>query len=125
MNRTQIKLTDKEEEVMLLLWEYGPCSVKTLVDHMDEPRPHINTVSTFVRILEQKGLVDHEQSGRGYNYFATMPKSSYCRSAVGRVVNNFFGSSFSMVSQLVADEEITAEQLRELLDMVEGGKGES
>lgn len=122
MTKQQIRLTDKEEEVMLLLWEYGPCSVKTLVEHMADPKPHQNTVATFVRILEQKGLVDHRSNSRGYDYFATLSKNGYRKSTVGRMIRNFFGNSFSMVSHLVAEDEITADQLRELLDMVEKGK---
>lgn len=115
------RLTEKEEEIMLLLWEYGPCSVKTLLDHMpdDGNKPHLNTVSTFVRILEQKGMVDHKPLGRGYIYFATVPKANYRDNAMGRLVKNFFGSNFSMVSQLVADEQLSADELRELLAIVE------
>lgn len=116
-----IKLTDKEEEIMLLLWEYGPCGVKTIIDHMPEPKPHFNTVSTFIHILEQKGCVARKPAGaRAYHYYATVPKQSYSRKAIHKLVNNYFGSSFSMVSQLVAERQITPEQLRELLDMIEG-----
>ncbi len=119
----QEKLTDKEEETMLLLWEHGPCAVKDLVQYYSEPRPHINTVSTFVRTLEKKGYVGHEQ-GRygGFNYFALKPKSEYRRSAIGRLVDRYFGNCFSMVSHLIEDEQIDAKQLRQLLDMVENKK---
>lgn len=120
MKRSDIKLTEKEEEIMLRLWDHGPCSVKTIIDHLPEPKPHFNTVSTFVRILEQKGYVDRKESdGRGFLYFATLPKSSYRKSAVRKLVSDYFGSSFSMISALVSDKEITPEQLRELLDMID------
>lgn len=120
MHEEQEKLTDKEEETMLLLWEHGPCAVKDLIQYYPEPRPHINTVSTFVRTLEQKGYVGHEQ-GRygGFNYFAIKPKSEYRRNAMGRLINRYFGNCFSMVSQLVEDDSIDADQLRQLLNMVE------
>ncbi len=120
MKDSNIKLTEKEEEIMLLIWEYGPCSVKTIIDHLPDPKPHFNTVSTFVRILEQKGYVERKESnGRGFLYYATLPKSSYRKKAVHKLISDYFGSSFSMISALVSENEITPEQLRELLDMIE------
>lgn len=123
MKEEKEKLTDKEEETMLLLWEHGPCPVKDLIQYYSDPKPHINTVSTFVRALESKGYVGHEQ-GRygGFNYFAIKPKTDYRRNAVGRLVNRYFGNCFSMVSQLVEEEQIDATQLRQLLEMVEKKK---
>lgn len=120
MEKELEKLTDKEEETMLLLWEYGPCPVKELLKHFTDPKPHINTLSTFVRALEQKGYVSHEQ-GRygGFNYFAIKPKTDYSRGALGKVVSRFFGNAFSLVSNLVEDEQLDANELRKLLEMVE------
>lgn len=105
---------------MLRIWEFGPCSVKTIIDHLPEPKPHFNTVSTFVRILEQKGYVEREESNsRGFLYNAKLPKSSYRKKIVRKLVGDYFGSSFSMVSALVSENEITPQQLRELLEMIE------
>ncbi len=123
MNKPIDKLTEKEEETMLLLWEHGPCSVKELLEYFSEPRPHINTLSTFVRLLEQKGFVGHKQGRNGgYNYFAIQPKSEYRSSALSKVMKRYFGSAFSMVSNLVEEEQLDADQLRTLLDMVEKKK---
>ncbi len=120
MKDSNIKLTEKEEEIMLRIWEFGPCSVKTIIEHLPEPKPHFNTVSTFVRILEQKGYVGRtESNSRGFLYYASVPKSSYRKSAVRKLVSDYFGSSFSMLSALVSDNEITPEQLRELLDLID------
>lgn len=105
---------------MLLLWEHGPCGVKTLIEHMPDPKPHFNTVSTFIHILEQKGCIGRKPAGgRAYHYYALLPKENYSSKAVRKVVKNFFGTSFSMVSQLVSEREITPDQLRELLAMID------
>lgn len=120
MKNSTTKLTEKEEEIMLRLWEYGPCGVQTIIDHLPDPKPHFNTVSTFVRILEQKGYVARMDSkGRGFLYYATLPKSNYRKNAMRKLISDYFGSSFSMLSALVSDNEITPEQLHELLDMIE------
>lgn len=117
------KLTDKEEETLTLLWEFGPYSVKELLEHFSEPKPHINTLSTFVRSLEHKGYVDHVP-GRygGFNYFAIQSKSDYRRGALRKVVKRFFGNAFSLASNLVEEQQLDDDELRQLLEMIENKK---
>ena len=123
MKEDKERLTDKEEEALLLLWEYGPCTVKDLVARYDEPQPHINTVSTFIRSLEAKGYVGHEQGRYGaFYYFAIKEKDEYKCSAVNKFISRYFGNCFSMVSQLVDDRQIDADELKRLLEMVEKRK---
>ena len=55
------KLTNKEKEIMDLYWQHGPMFVKELLEFYDEPRPHFNTLSTTVRILEKKGFLERMQ----------------------------------------------------------------
>ena len=57
------KLTNKEKEIMTLYWQHGPMFVRELQEHYDEPRPHFNTLSTIVRILEREGYLGHKQFG--------------------------------------------------------------
>lgn len=117
------KLTAKEEETMFLLWEYGPCSVKELLDHFEEPRPHINTLSSFVRILEKKGFVGHTPGHHGgFNYYAVKPLSEFRKGATGRFIKKYFGNCLSMVSQLIEDEQLSADELQELLEMIKNKK---
>ena len=60
------RLTTKEKEIMELYWQHGPLFVKELLEYYDEPRPHFNTLSTTVRILEKKGFLDHKQFGTSF-----------------------------------------------------------
>ena len=53
--KDKIEMTDKEEELMRIFWNHGPMFVREIVELYPEPRPHFNTLSTFVRNLEQKG----------------------------------------------------------------------
>ena len=71
-------------------------------------------------LIEAKGYVGHEQGRYGaFNYFAVKEKDDYKRSAVNRFVSRYFGNCFSMVSQLVDDRQIDADELKRLLDIVE------
>ena len=53
------RLTNKEKEIMDLYWQYGPMFVRELLEHYAEPRPHFNTLSTMVRILEGVWALQH------------------------------------------------------------------
>lgn len=118
--KTKDQLTPKEEEVMQFLWEYGPISISNLVDLYPEPKPHFNTVSTVVRRLEGKGYVDHTDMGGAFHYFATVKKEYFRNRSFGTFIKNYFGGSyFGAVSALVEEDKISADELKELLKLVE------
>lgn len=114
------QLTPKEEELMRLLWEHGPLPVSKLVELYPEPRPHFNTVSTVMRRLEAKGFVGHNDAGGTFHYYAVARKEDVRSRSFGNFIKNYFGGSYyGAVSALVAEEKISAEELKELLDIVE------
>ena len=114
------QLTPKEEELMQLLWEHGPILISKLVELYPEPRPHFNTVSTVMRRLEGKGLVGHNEVGGAFHYYAIAKKEDFRRRSFGDFIKNYFGGSYyGAVSALVADDKITADELKELIDLVE------
>lgn len=118
-NRSQ-GLTEKEEEIMNLFWEHGPMFVRELLELYEEPKPHFNTLSTIVRTLEEKGFISHESFGKTYRYHAAVRKDEYRKVSLQNVIGKYFDSSpFNAVSALVKNEEISADELRQLLEMVE------
>lgn len=105
---------------MHLLWEYGPIQISKLVELYTDPKPHFNTVSTVVRRLEGKGFVRHNEVAGSYHYFATVPKENFRDRSFGNFIKNYFGGSYyGAVSALVQEEKITADELKELLRLVE------
>lgn len=114
------QLTPKEEELMQLLWEHGPIFISKLIELYPEPRPHFNTVSTVMRRLEAKGIVSHNEVGGSYQYFAIAKKEDFRSRCFGNFIKNYFGGSYyGAVSALVAEDKISAEELKELLELVE------
>lgn len=114
------QLTPKEEELMHLLWEHGPISISKIVELYPDPKPHFNTVSTVVRRLEGKGFVSHNDVGGAFQYFATVPKENFRDRSFGNLIKNYFGGSyFGAVSTLVEEEKISADELKELLLLIE------
>ena len=66
---TMKELTRAEEQIMQVLWDLGKGFVKDIIDKLPEPRPAYNTVSTIVRILQDKGFVGHETFGKSHCYY--------------------------------------------------------
>ncbi len=94
--------------------------VSQLLELYPEPRPHFNTVSTVIRRLEAKGFVNHEVAGGAYRYYAVAKMEDFRKSSFSRFIKSYFkGSYYGAVSALVADDKISADELRELLDLVE------
>ena len=117
------RLTNKEKEIMDLYWQYGPMFVCELLEHYAEPRPHFNTLSTMVRILEKNGYLDHKQYGNTYQYFPIVTEKEYGRSSIAGVIKNYFNDSYlSAVSSFVKEEKISVEELKELISEIENSK---
>lgn len=118
-------LTAKEEEIMGFFWEKGPMFVKQLVELYEEPRPHFNTLSTIVRGLEEKGYLLHTAFGNTYQYYATVSEEEFRRKTLRGVIRKYFNNSFlGAVSSLVKEEDISVEELKELIRQVEEGQHE-
>ncbi|MBO4664107.1 MAG: BlaI/MecI/CopY family transcriptional regulator [Bacteroidaceae bacterium] len=115
------ELTEKEMELMGILWdEPEGLTMRELYDKMPEPRTHFNTVSTFIRRLEEDGFVSHHAiAGRLFRYFAKITRLEYEKKEQKSFINRFFnGSSFDFVKHLVKEEEINKEELEELLNLI-------
>ncbi|MBQ4391971.1 MAG: BlaI/MecI/CopY family transcriptional regulator [Prevotella sp.] len=114
------RLTTKEKEIMDLLWQHGPMFVREMLEHYDEPRPHFNTVSTTVRILEKKGFLGHKQFGTSFQYFPTVTEREYGRSSLTGIIRDYFDDSYlSAVSSFVKEEKISVDELKELIATIE------
>ncbi|HSR59205.1 MAG TPA: BlaI/MecI/CopY family transcriptional regulator [Robiginitalea sp.] len=115
------KLTNKEEEVMQLLWKLENAFVKDLLDAFPgRPKPHYNTLSTIVRNLEEKGFVGHEAFGNTHRYFATVSREAYRRKFIGETIAGYFDHNYkNLVSFFAKEEKISADELREIIKLIE------
>jgi predicted transcriptional regulator len=109
-------LTEAELRLMKILWRRGESAVNDLVAAMPEDEPlAYNSVLTTIRILEQKGYVDHRQEGRAFVYRPLMLEREAGRSEVKHVLSRFFGNSREqLLLSLLGDGEISQEELERL-----------
>ena len=117
------QLTKAEEEVMQLLWQLKKANVASIIKEFPEPKPAYNTVSTIVRILEDKGFVGHEKVGKGHIYFPMVKKSDYSNQSITKLVDGYFQGSFqSMVSFFMKKNDISLKELEAIMKKIEDEK---
>ena len=116
-------LTNREEEIMEVFWEKGSMYVKDVIDLLTGPKPHYNTISTIIRGLEDKGFVAHEQFGNTHRYFAIISREEFSKNSIKNLVSKYFNTSYaSVVSMFVEEQNISTEEIQELIRQVESRK---
>ena len=117
------KLTKKEEEIMHVLWQLNNAFVKEIVDALPEPKPHYNTVSTMLKILEEKEFILHERYGNMLRYSPIVSKDSYQTDAVGDIIEKYFDNSYAnLVAHFAKNENISRGELEEILLTIKNNK---
>lgn len=115
------ELTRAEEQVMQVLWKLKKGFVKDILEQFEEPKPAYNTVSTIVRILQEKGFVDHKAYGRTHEYFPVVSKDDYSKKHLKTFVNDYFSNSFEkMVSFFAKEKTISVKEMEEIMKIMEG-----
>ncbi|MFL5240923.1 MAG: BlaI/MecI/CopY family transcriptional regulator [Gemmataceae bacterium] len=108
--------TGRELEILKVLWEMGPCSVKDVHRQLDQADDLAhNTVQTLLRIMETKGLVDHHVEGRTFIY---APRFTREESTVRFLDRVFDGAASQLVQSLLRSERIPAEELKKMHAMI-------
>lgn len=117
------KLTNKEEEIMHILWKLEKAFVKDILAEYNDNKPHYNTLSTMVRNLEDKGYVSHEAFGKTHRYFPIIKKENYRKNFINTAIDNYFNSSYkNVVSFFAKEEKISIEELKDIIRLIEEQK---
>ncbi|MCI0433995.1 MAG: BlaI/MecI/CopY family transcriptional regulator [Gemmatimonadetes bacterium] len=114
-----VAFTDRELDVMAVLWELGSGTVAEVQEQLHDPLAY-TTVLTVLRVLEEKGHVRHEEEGRAYRYYAVVGREQAGASALRRLVRKVFrGSPEQLLMHLVSERGLTAEQLKRMKALLE------
>lgn len=121
-------LTRAEEQVMHALWSIEKGFVKDVLEAFPKPKkgerePAYTTVSTIIRILEQKGFVDHEAFGRAHRYYPKVSKEAYSTRSLQRMKKDYFkGSAQGLLSHFIEREDLSMTELDALLKLIQERK---
>lgn len=123
-----VSFTDRELDIMAVLWDRGPSTVAEVRERLDDPLAY-TTVLTVLRTLEAKGYVGHEEEGKAHRFRPLVARERAGQTALGQVLDKIFGGSRELLlANLVRERGIEAAELRRLrkvLDTRLGGKGDA
>lgn len=124
MKKNDKTLTKTEFYLMSILWDIGHAACAwDILEHWEEPKPAYTTVATYLKVLHEKGFVDYFKNkgeGKTHQYVAKVTRSEYTRQAMQEVKNNFFGGSIkNLLCFFVHEEDLTIEEIQELLEGIE------
>ncbi len=123
-NRREGILSKTEYDIMSIIWDVNrSVSAREIYDLLPEPQPAYTTLANEMRMLYEKGFVDHfkkDGEGKTHHYIARIGKAEYVRKAMHDVKRTFFGGSLrSMLSYFIREEEISEEELINFLHEME------
>src|SRR6188768_990976 len=114
------RLSEKEEALMKIVWRMKKAFAKDVREELPNPKPHINTVSTTMRRMADKGFLKYEDFGATYRYSAAISRKEYTNKFVKPLLAGLFGNSIkNVVAFFAEEEEISLEELREIIKMIE------
>ena len=114
------KLTNKEEEIMHILWRLEKAFVKDVLSEIKDDKPHYNTLSTIIRNLEDKGYVSYNAFGKTHQYYPIVSKEDYKKRFMNTAIDHYFNSSYkNVVSFFAKEEKISVDELKEIIELIE------
>ena len=113
------QLTPAELQIMNILWDMESGTVSEVLDKYPDPKPAYNTVLTFLRILKEKGFVTSEPTGKQHRFYPAILRGEYTRNYMRNVKDNLFrGSAKDLVNFFVKEENLSAEEIDELIALL-------
>lgn len=114
------KLTHQEEAAMLIVWRIGEGTIREYHEHTPEPRMPYTSFASVITNLERKGYVKHRRVGITKLCRPIISEEEYKRVFVSGFIDNYFSNSYKeMVSFFAKEEKISAEELKEIIDLIE------
>lgn len=116
---TDLHLTERELDIMSVLWELGEATVTEVRDRVD-PELAYTSVSTMVRMLEMKGYVSHRRGeGKTHVYFPVIDAEAAGETALSRVMNKIYGGSpLKLLAHLVEHNKLSEKELDRMRDLL-------
>jgi predicted transcriptional regulator len=114
----KISLTDREADIMQVLWDHGPSLVSEVRERLTDTLAY-TTVLTVLRTLQTKGYVGYEEEGRGHRYFASVKQQAARKNALQHLTDKLFkGSAELLFTHLVSDQKLSPEQIARMRELL-------
>jgi predicted transcriptional regulator len=118
-----VKLAKREEQIMIVFWDLKKAFIRDIIPHLPDPKPHYNSVATMVKILEDKGFLNHEAVGNMYQYFPVVDREDYQKHAIKDIVSQYFDNSYPrMLAFFAKEQNLSEEELSEIVNIIKTKK---
>ena len=118
-----VKLAKREEQIMHVFWDLKKAFIRDVIQYLPEPKPHYNSVATMVKILEEKGFLDHETAGNMYSYFPAITREAYQKFALKDIVSQYFDNSYPrMLAFFAKEQKLSEKELNEIIKLIKQTK---
>ena len=120
---TMEKLSKQEEEAMQAVWQFGPGFIKDFLDLLAEPKPPYTTLASTIKNLERKNFIKSEKMGNSFRYAPSIQEEEYKKKFMSGFVSDYFQNSYKNLVTFFANEnKISANELKEILKLIENPK---
>ncbi len=113
-------LTAAEEQIMKIVWKMNSGYLREIIAECPEPKPHQNTVSTFLKILVEKEFLTTSREGRVFRYSAAIPEKSYREFILQDLLGRYYnGSASELLSELLTAGILDPNSARQIFNAVD------
>jgi len=120
------KLAKREEQIMQVFWSLKKAFIKEVIPELPDPKPHYNSVSTMIKILEDKGFLAHEAIGNIYQYYPLILKADYQKHAMKDIVSQYFDNSYTnMLAFFAKEQKMSEEELKDIIKLIKPDKNDT
>jgi predicted transcriptional regulator len=121
MAKLKIKPTEGELEILQMLWNSGPRSVRELNNELNNTKPvGYTTTLKILQIMSEKGLVTRIKDGRNHIYTAAVEQKAAQKQLLDKLLNGIFGGSAKkLVMQALGNHTASREELEEIKKYIE------
>lgn len=113
-----LNLTPAEEEIMQTLWKLNAAYSREIIADLPEPKPHQNTVSTYLKILVEKEFLKTKKEGRIFKYFVAIPFEDYQNFKLKSLLTKYFNENGKdLLNRLIELNLISSENLHHYFEI--------
>jgi len=117
------KLTEREEQIMQVIWQKDEAFIRDVVERLPKPKPHYNTVATIVKILVKKGFLKSEKVGNTDRYSPKVSIEDYRKEDIKDIKKKYFGNSLpKMMAHFAKQEKLSDQEIKELVAIIKSKK---
>lgn len=117
------RLTEKEDQIMQVVWQLEKAFIRDVVAEIPEPKPHYNTVATLIKILVKKGFLKSEKIGNTDLYTPIISLEDYRKEDIKDIKKKYFGNSLpKMMAHFAKQEKLSDQEIKELVDIIKSKK---